>query len=82
MNFTEHVKIREEKFGTVIFETLREKIFITNQTGKSIVDLLQKGYSTEKIISILTEGYNDEDGRIKSDAIEFIEQLKANKIIA
>lgn len=81
MNFLEHVKIREEKFGSVIFETLKEKIFITNETGKEILNLLQKGCSTEEIIDILARDYNDEAGRIKSDAVNFIEQLKTNKII-
>lgn len=81
MNFTEHVKIREEKFGTVIFETLKEKIFITNKTGKDILNLLGKGSSTEEIINILTLAYSDENNQIKNDAFNFIEQLKANKII-
>ncbi len=43
MNFTEHVKIRSEKFGTVIFETLTEKIFITNETGAEILQLIEQG---------------------------------------
>lgn len=81
MDFGEHVKIREEKFGTVIFETLKEKIFITNETGKGILSLLKKGYSTERIIDILSKCYNDEDGCIKSDTVDFIERLKADRII-
>lgn len=81
MNFLEHVKIREEKFGSVIFETLKEKIFITNNTGKNILNLLQRGNSAEEIIEILSGAYNDEESRLKSDVINFIEQLKINKIV-
>ena len=40
MNFTEHTKIRKEKFGTVIFDTLTEKIFITDQIGSEILCLV------------------------------------------
>ena len=55
MNFTEYVKIREEKFGSVIFDTLKEKVFVTNDTGKDILNFLQQGYSIEEIINILDE---------------------------
>ena len=48
MNFTEHVKIRNEKFGTVIFETLSEKIFITNGTGAKILELIGQGREAAK----------------------------------
>lgn len=81
MNFLEHVKIREEKFGSVIFETLREKIFITNGTGREILNLLQKGHSPEEVISILSVTFDSEDGNLRNDVINFIEQLKINKII-
>lgn len=81
MNFTEHVKIREEKFGSVIFETLKEKIFITNNAGKDILNLLQKGHSQEEVADILSNTYSNEDGYLKNDVINFIEQLKENNII-
>jgi hypothetical protein len=39
MQFEKHVKVRQEKFGSVMFETLREKIFVTNETGAEILRL-------------------------------------------
>lgn len=81
MVFTEHVKIREEKFGSVIFETLREKVFITNKTGKDILNLLEKRYSLEKIIESLAQAYEVNPQEIKEEVTNFINQLKDNHII-
>lgn len=82
MNFTEHVKIREEKFGAVIFETLREKVFVTNKSGKEILNLLNQGYSLEKIVDSLTDNYSATDRQIiKNDVVSFIEQLKENNLL-
>ncbi len=81
MVFFEHVKIREEKFGAVIFETLREKVFITNKTGKDILNLLGKGCPVDKIIDILANSYNIQPSAIKEDINSFINQLKDNNIL-
>lgn len=50
MNFTEHTKIRKEKFGTVVFDTLTEKIFITDQIGAEILQLIGQGKDLLEII--------------------------------
>ncbi|MDP2938722.1 MAG: PqqD family protein [Candidatus Omnitrophota bacterium] len=81
MILNEHVKIREEKFGAVIFETLREKVFVTNSTGKDILNLLEKDYPQEKIIEVLADDYGLNPVDIKEDVFNFISQLKENKII-
>lgn len=51
MDFTEHTKIRKEKFGTVVFDTLTEKIFITDQIGAEILQLIGQGKDLSEIIS-------------------------------
>jgi adenosyl cobinamide kinase/adenosyl cobinamide phosphate guanylyltransferase len=81
MVFNEYVKLREEKFGTVIFETLREKVFVTNETGKQIVNLIQKGYSYNDIVKSLKDDYSDKEGVIESEVKDFLSQLKINNII-
>lgn len=81
MNFTEHVKIREEKFGSVIFETLKEKVFVTNETGKEILKLLEQGKSQEEIVAILRDDYVTFDSGIENDIVDFITQLKEKGII-
>ena len=55
MNLTEHSKIRKEKFGTVVFDTLTEKIFITDQIGGEILQLIEQGKDLTQMVSELGE---------------------------
>lgn len=80
MNFTEHTKIREEKFGAVIFETLREKIFVTNETGRKILQCIAQGKNLPQIVDELREIYI-ENQQIEKDAADFIGSLKGNNLI-
>lgn len=82
MVFTEHVKIREEKFGAVIFETLKEKVFVTNESGKDILNLLQQGHSLEKVVESLAISYGAEPLDIREDVTNFVNQLRDNHIIS
>jgi hypothetical protein len=82
MVFNEYVKIREEKFGAVIFETLKEKVYVTNDTGRDILCLLKEGHSIENIVDILANSYATPPMDIKNDVVSFVDQLKDNGIIA
>ena len=81
MNFTEHTKIRKEKFGTVVFDTLTEKIFITDQTGSEILQLIERGKDLPEIVSELMESFDGDEHIIEKDIIEFTDQLKSNNIV-
>ncbi len=81
MNFTEHAKIRNEKFGTVVFDTLTEKIFITDQIGTEIIQLIEQGRDFNAIVTQLCENFDGDEQAIKKDVLEFTEQLRANNII-
>ena len=81
MNLTEHTKIRKEKFGTVVFDTLTEKIFITDEIGSEILQLIEQGRQLPQIISELSEIFDGDSQMIEDDVVEFTEQLKANNII-
>lgn len=81
MNFTEHVKIRNEKFGTVIFETLSEKIFITNETGAKILKLIGEGSNLAQIVDELQTIYL-KDQEIEKDTADFINCLRENNFIS
>ncbi len=80
MNFTEHVKIRNEKFGTVIFETLSEKIFVTNESGGKILQLIEQGKDAPHIVAELQNIYVH-DSPIEKDVNDFIGHLKENEFI-
>ncbi len=82
MNFTEHTKIRREKFGTVVFDTLTEKIFITDLIGGDILQLIEQGKDLPEILSVLGEDYDGDNQMVEKDVVEFIEQLRSNNIIS
>lgn len=81
MNLTEHMKIRKEKFGTVVFDTMTEKIFITDQVGSEILQLIKQGKNLPQIISELGEIFDGDRQSIEKDVIEFTNQLKTSNII-
>lgn len=81
MEFEKFVKIRQEKFGAVIFETLTEKVFVTNQTGAKILSLFEKYKDRKKIIDELTKIYNADKATIEKDVDGFISQLKEKKLL-
>lgn len=82
MNFTEHTKIREEKFGTVVFDTLTEKIFITDQIGGDILRLIEQGKDLPVILSVLHDNYDGDEQNVEKDVVEFIDQLKSSNIVS
>jgi len=82
MKFTNHTKIRKEKFGTVVFDTLTEKIFITDQIGGDILELIGQGKDVPEIISALGENYDGDEQSIEKDVVQFTEELKSSKIIS
>lgn len=75
MEFAKHVQVRKEKFGTVIFETLKEKVFVTNPTGADIVERLKENKTPDAIIVELASLYGTETGAIAGDVNCFIEKL-------
>lgn len=82
MNLTEHTKIRKEKFGTVVFDTLTEKIFITDEIGGEILQLIERGTELSQIVSKLGKTFDGDSQMIEKDVIEFTDQLKSNNIIS
>ena len=82
MNFTEHTKIRKEKFGTVLFDTLTEKIFVTDEIGSEVLQLVEQGKDLSQMVSELCETFDGEEQIIEKDVIEFTERLKYDNIIS
>ena len=81
MNLTEHTKIRREKFGTVVFDTMTEKIFITDEIGGEILRLIEQGRELPQIVSELGKAFDGDEQTIEKDVIEFTTRLKSNNII-
>ncbi len=77
MQFAEYVKLREEKFGAVVFDTLNEKVYITNESGKEILSLMAEGLSASEIAERLAPGFQEDSSAIQNDVGEFVEGLQA-----
>jgi hypothetical protein len=81
VKFTEHTKIRKEKFGTVVFDTLTEKIFITDTVGTEILQLIEQGRDLPQIVSELSETFDGDARIMEKDIVEFTDELRSNNII-
>ncbi len=82
MEFARHVKWRSEKFGAVVFDTLNEKVFVTNKTGNGILGLLADGLDEAAVSERLGEEYADADGdQIRSEVSVFLEDLRARGLV-
>ena len=77
MQFAEYVKLREEKFGAVVFDTLNEKVYITNESGKEILSLMAEGLSASEIAERLAHRFQEDSSAIQNDISEFVEGLQA-----
>lgn len=81
MNFKEYIKIREEKFGSVIFDTLREKVFITNKTGGIILQLMKENKPLEEIVACLLDRYDEDSPVISAGLTTFVEDLRKEGVL-
>jgi hypothetical protein len=81
MEFEKHVKVRQEKFGAVVFETLREKVFVTNGTGSEIISSLKSHDQISDVIDALAERHNCSSEEIKGDVEDFVIKLTEHGII-
>lgn len=81
MKFTEHTRIRQERFGAVVFDTLREKVFVTNETGAEILRLIGEGKELTELTEILGDVYTESPDLIASDINGFVKELEENRII-
>jgi len=80
MKFTPNVKVRREKRGCVVFDTLREKVFVTNETGARIVAGIEAGLSPEALVAQLSAEYDQPAEVIEGEVRRFIESLCSNGI--
>ena len=82
MHFAKYIKLREEKFGAVIFDTLNEKVYITNDSGKEILSLMAEGLSASAIAERLVRKYEEDTSEMQNDVAEFIDGLRSAGLLA
>ena len=81
MALEKYVKYREEKFGGVLFETLKERVFSLNPTASAVVKGLSSGKTTEEIVEELKADFEDPEGTLEQDVREFIATLKTDGLV-
>ncbi len=82
MDFTKCTKVRNEKFGAVVFDTLNEKVYVTNPSGDEILRLVAEGLDVPAIAQSLREKYGEDSPEIEADVAEFIDGLCAAGLLA
>lgn len=81
MGFTRHVKLRHEKKGSVLFDTLREKVFVTNETGGRVAQMLKDGTTQEEMVRALSEEFDGDPEEMARDVERFVQMLEENDLI-
>ncbi len=82
MEFVKYVKVRNEKFGAVIFDTLNEKVYVTNETGKDVLGLIAEGLEGSTLVQCLGERYGEDSSNIQGEVTEFIDGLQSAGLLA
>jgi hypothetical protein len=81
MKLAKYVKFREEKFGSVLFETRSEKVYTLNPTATAVVREIQAGSDASAIPGRLKERFKDDDGAIEREAAAFIADLRQKGLV-
>ncbi|MFC1522546.1 PqqD family protein, partial [Elusimicrobiota bacterium] len=70
-----------EKFGGVLFETQKEKVFVTNPAGTKIINLIKEGKDLKQVATALKHEYDAGEGEIEKDIAEFVGNLRKEGLI-
>ena len=80
MVFPKYVKVRQERFGAVVFDTLKEKVFVSNPTGADILRLLGEGKSIGDICDELSQSYDGDSTQLNIEVNNFIDELQKREL--
>ena len=81
MIFPKYVKVRQERFGAVVFDTLKEKVFVSNPTGAGILCLLSEGKSIQDICEELSNGYDRTSAQLSVEVNNFVDELRRRELL-
>ena len=81
MKLAKYVKFREEKFGSVLFETRSEKVYTLNSTATAVVREIQAGSAERDIPGLLKARFQDGGGAIEREAVAFIAELRQKGLV-
>lgn len=76
-----NIKIREEKFGGLVYDRRTDEIRWVNQTAFEILRLINGKNKLTDVFNVLTEKYNIDSKRLKTEMLALINELIGDKII-
>ena len=81
MRLAKYVKFREEKFGSVLFETRSEKVFTLNPVGTDVVRQINAGADEAQIMTRLKDRFDERGEVIEREALAFIANLRQKGLV-
>jgi hypothetical protein len=81
MQLAKFVKFREEKFGSVLFETRSEKVFTLNPTATAVMREIKAGGDQAAITARLKSRFTDPAGAIEREVVSFIAELRQRGLV-
>ncbi len=76
-----NVKVRQEKFGTVIFDTMEDKVFVAKGTANRVLPLILSGKSIRDVAQLLAQEYEGDENEILQDIEEFVRELLDKSLV-
>ena len=81
MQLAKFVKLREEKFGGVLFETRSEKVYTLTPTAAAGVQEIAAGREPADIAPRLAERFAAAEGDIARDVATLLDDLRAKGLV-
>jgi len=76
-----NVKVRQERFGTVIFDTMEDRVFVAKGTANRVLPLILSGKSIGDAAKQLAQEYEGNENEILRDIGEFVKQLLEKSLV-
>lgn len=76
MELLPHVKIRQERFGVIVFDKEREKFFVADEVGQDVLAAMQSAQTVDEAVEQLSQKYEASREEIRRDVSWFIGELR------
>ena len=81
IRFKENIFKKETGEGVVVLDPNEKSVFLINNTGKRILELIEEKKDIEEITAILKDEYERSEDVIKKDVLFFLDEVKKNSEI-
>jgi hypothetical protein len=67
--------------GAIVLDIQQGQMFNLNLVGSRILELLESGHTEEQIAVVISQEFTANIGAVRKDVTEFLEELKAYKLV-